>query len=298
MITEQQRLARMNGIGGSDAPILLGLSPYKTAFRLWQEKVGEAEPDDLDGVELVQWGNILEAVVADEFARRSGLRLARVNKTLRHPEHAFMTGHLDRRVVGQPALVEIKTVGRLSDDCARPDHVAQVQHYLAVTGYRLAHVVYLVAGREMRHYEVARDDAFIADLIETERGFWQHVTTHTPPPPQTVADLRLAFPKDAGQVITAAADTLATVERLRQLTTERKRLEGLEATEQAAILAAMGEAAELIDSDGRILATWKSPKPSQAFDRARFEQDHPSIAAAYLVEKAGSRRFLLKEVKP
>ena len=298
MITEQQRLERMNSIGGSDAPILYGLSPYKTAYQLFLEKTGQAEPDNLDGVDVIQWGNILEVVVADEFSRRSGLTLHRVNKTLHHPEHPFLTGHLDRRVVGQPALVEIKTVRALDADAIRPDHLVQVQHYMAVTGYDRAHLVYLVSGQRLVNFTVERDEAFIASLIERELEFWQHVSTRTPPPPQTVADLRLAFPKDAGQVITADETIVATVEQLRAATVQRKALEAEEERLQAAILSAMGEASELINGDGKTLATWKQAKPTRTFDRARFEADHPDLAVGYLVEKAGSRRFLLKEVKP
>jgi putative phage-type endonuclease len=297
MITEQQRIERMNGIGGSDAPILLGLSPYKTAYRLYQEKVGEVAPDNLDEVEVIQWGNILEDVVADEFSRRAGLTLHRVNKTLRHAEHSFMTGHLDRRVVGKPELCEIKTVRGLSDDAPRADHIAQVQHYLAVTGYDRAHLVYLVSGQRMLNFTIERDDAYIGDMIEVERAFWQHVTTRMPPPPQTVADLRAAFPRDIGQAIAADDITVATVERLRLLTAQRKLLEAEEEQAQADILKAMGEASELINADGKTLATWKTAKPTRTFNRTQFEQDHPDLAVGYLVEKPGSRRFLLKEVR-
>jgi putative phage-type endonuclease len=297
MITEQQRLERMNGIGGSDAPILLGLSPYKTAYQLYLEKVGEVEPDNLDGVEVIQWGNILEDVVADEFSRRAGLTLHRVNRSLVHPSHPFMRANLDRRVVGKPELCEIKTVRGLDGDAARADHVAQVQHYLAVTGYDRAHLVYLVSGQRMLNFTVERDDAYIADMIEVERTFWNHVTTRTAPPPQTVADLRAAFPRDIGQAVAADDITVATVERLRLLTAQRKALETEEEQAQADILKAMGEASELINADGRTLATWKTAKPTRTFDRTRFELDHPDLAVGYLVEKPGSRRFLLKEVR-
>lgn len=118
MITEQQREARMHGIGGSDAPIILGVSPYKTPVELWQEKTGQTEPPNLDSVEVIQWGNLLEDVVADEFSRRTGLKLRRVNETLSDRRDPFLMAHLDRRVVGERALVEIKTTRGL--DGMRP----------------------------------------------------------------------------------------------------------------------------------------------------------------------------------
>jgi predicted phage-related endonuclease len=208
-----------------------------------------------------------------------------------------MRANLDRRVVGKPELCEIKTVRGLSDDAPRADHVAQVQHYLAVTNYERAHLVYLVSGQRMLHFTIERDDAYIADMIQIEAAFWHHVTTRTAPPPQTVADLRAAFPRDIGQAVAADDITVATVERLRLLTTQRKLLEAEEEQAQADILKAMGEASELINAEGRTLATWKTAKPTRTFDRTRFEQDHPDLAVGYQVEKSGSRRFLLKEVR-
>jgi predicted phage-related endonuclease len=39
--------ARKKGIGGSDAAVVLGISPWKTPIRLWREKRNEVAEDDL-----------------------------------------------------------------------------------------------------------------------------------------------------------------------------------------------------------------------------------------------------------
>ena len=116
MITEQQREARMHGIGGSDAGVILGVSPYKSAVELYLEKTGQAEPPDLSDNEAVEMGNWLEPVAADLFAKRLRLKLRRVNETLADRRHPFLMAHLDRRVVGERALVEIKTTRGLDGD--------------------------------------------------------------------------------------------------------------------------------------------------------------------------------------
>lgn len=59
---------RKTFIGGSDAATICGLNPWKTRYQLWQEKTGQAEPTDLSENERVYWGNVLEEVVATEWA--------------------------------------------------------------------------------------------------------------------------------------------------------------------------------------------------------------------------------------
>ena len=44
---EQWLKARQKGIGGSDAAAVLGLSPWKSNVRLWEEKTGLREPEDI-----------------------------------------------------------------------------------------------------------------------------------------------------------------------------------------------------------------------------------------------------------
>lgn len=294
MITEEQRDARWLGLGGSDAPAVLGLSPFKTPLQLWLEKTGQTPPVDLQDNEAVQWGNRLEALVADEFARRTGYKLARVHNTLRHRRLPFMLAHLDRRITGKHELVEVKTVRALDDDAPRPDHVAQVLHYLAVTGWRRGHLAYLVAGQELRTYTVEHDADAIAGLEAAETEFWLSVLQRRPPPPVNLADVRLLHPVDHGKSLTASDELLAAVEQLARLKAEAKRLETrIEQTEML-IQQGMGDAAELLAPDGRVLATWKTAKPSHVLDRVRLEQDLPDIVQHYTVERPGSRRFLLK----
>ncbi len=149
MINESQREARQHGLGGSDAPVVLGVSPYKTAVELWQEKVGETQPANLDDVEVIEWGNRLEAVVAEAFSDRTGLKLRRRNQTLIDRREPFLLANIDREVVGRPAVVEIKTVRGLDGDDPRVDHLIQLHHYMHVGDYQEGHLVYLVAGQRL-----------------------------------------------------------------------------------------------------------------------------------------------------
>ena len=63
---------RRKYIGGSDIAVVMGMSRWKTPLKLWLEKTGQAEPDDLSQVEAVQLGTELEEFVAQKFAKESG----------------------------------------------------------------------------------------------------------------------------------------------------------------------------------------------------------------------------------
>ena len=293
MITEQQRLERMGYIGGSDAAAILGLSPYRSAIELWLEKTGQTEQGNDTPSEPAEWGNILENTVAQEYARRTGLKIARVNQTRRHPKHDWMRANLDRRVIGQPEIVEIKTVRALGDE-PRPDHVAQVRHYMAVTKTERAHLVYLVSGQRLQSFIIERDPEAEAQLIAAEQAFWDCVQSRTPPAVQRVSDWRILHPTDSGQSVTADCDAAYAIKRLHVIKNQIIELEMLAEACEGTIQEAMKDASTLISPEGFTLATWKAARPSQVIDSKRLRLEQPELAARYSTERAGSRRFVLK----
>src|SRR5690349_22686234 len=82
--------ARRSGVGGSDAAAALGLSKFKTPYQLWLEKTRLLEPDDLDAVERVHFGRIMEDIIAREYARRNGVKVRRRKQIIRHPKYPWM----------------------------------------------------------------------------------------------------------------------------------------------------------------------------------------------------------------
>lgn len=174
-------------IGASDAPILTGDSPWGDVLTLYAVKAGIIEPPDLES-NVTRWGLKLEAVVAEWFTETYGKRLRRDNTRPRHPQHPWMATSLDRRVVGENALVEIKTSRFASDEWGQPDtaqvpaHIfIQAQHEMAVTGAETCYIAVLFAGSDPRRYILPRDEDLIADLIALEAEFMENVRTGTPP---------------------------------------------------------------------------------------------------------------------
>jgi len=182
VLTREQWLEeRKKGIGGSDAPVVLGLNPWKSRMDLWLEKTGQYE-EQVDN-EAMYWGRTLEDVVAREFCQRTGKKVRRRNDILYHPELPFVLASVDRLVVGEKAGLECKTVNAFyqDDGTCPPMYYAQVQHYMFVTGYPLWYVAVLAGGQRFYIYEVPRSEEYIEQLLTEEAVFWQLVMTGQPP---------------------------------------------------------------------------------------------------------------------
>ena len=62
---------RRSFIGGSDARIIMG-DDESALLRLWREKRGEAEPEDLSGNLIVQLGLVTEDLNRHWYERNTG----------------------------------------------------------------------------------------------------------------------------------------------------------------------------------------------------------------------------------
>ncbi|RXJ70761.1 hypothetical protein CS022_22280 [Veronia nyctiphanis] len=103
---------RRLGIGGSDVAAILGLSPYRTAYEVWEEKTGRSEPDDLSDNDRVHFGNELEDVVAREYARRTGQKVQKRNHPFVHKTQPWLRANIDRHIVGADKGLECKTADK------------------------------------------------------------------------------------------------------------------------------------------------------------------------------------------
>ncbi|MDB1947643.1 YqaJ viral recombinase family protein [Clostridium tertium] len=177
---------RQCGIGGSDVGAILGVNKYKTAFEVYLEKT---EPIIGDGEqsESAYFGDIFEDVVAKEFEKRTGKKVRRDRKHYKHKEYHFMVANIDRRVVGENAILECKTANQfLANDWEGEEipasYLLQVQHYLFVTEAELGYIAVLIGGQKFIWKQVQRDEELIEMIIEAENEFWKMVEDKTPPP--------------------------------------------------------------------------------------------------------------------
>ncbi|ODA18269.1 hypothetical protein A5N86_05910 [Geobacillus thermoleovorans] len=188
MSHEEWLQARVHGLGGSDASVVLGLNRYKTPFELWLEKTGQVTPQSSTS-EAAYFGTLLEDLVAKEFEKRSGKKVRKRNAMFQHPEHEFILANIDRFIVGEKAILECKTASAFlakeweGDDIPEA-YIVQMQHYLGVLGpeYKKGYFAVLIGGQKFVWKEIERDDELIEMIFAAEIDFWNnHVLANQPP---------------------------------------------------------------------------------------------------------------------
>lgn len=255
--------ARQHGIGSSDAPVIAG--ERGSVLELYAIKRGELpapEPDDVTA-RLFEWGHRLEPVIADWYSESTGRKLRREARMLQHRDVPWAFASLDRTVVGERRVVEIKSARfgwKPEPGAPVPGRVfAQVQHQLWVTGFEVADVVVLVGGSLPSIHEIGRDDSYIDDLAFLERDFWARVEGGMPPPADGSENARRALaalhPRNDGTMLPQSPVLDEMAVRLREAKWAAKAAAADLDTVENAIRAVIGDADGFDGSWGRI--TWK-----------------------------------------
>lgn len=279
---------RVGYIGGSDAAVICGLSPWKTELQLYQEKLGILPSEDLSNNERVYWGTILEEVVAREYAARTGRKIRRVNRLIRHREHPFIAGHIDRNVLNEDRILECKTAdgtraadwGEEGSEEIPLHYMPQVQHYLLCSGASVCDVAVLIGGNRLRIYEVPRDDEFIDGLVALERSFWDRVIRNDPPRPTTTDEARMLWAHSRPGEIIATEGAFDAAQQLVQLKADIKALEDKKQQLELELMMQLGVDGDTLTYRGQKLCTWKT-QVANRFDTKGFEADHPDLYAVY-----------------
>lgn len=175
---------RRGGIGGSDAAAVVGLSSYATPYTVYMDKLGLL-PEKED-TEAMRQGRDLEEYVAQRFTEATGKKVQRCNYMIRNLAYPFAIADIDRRIVGENAILECKTTSTLDLKQFRgvefPErYYGQCVHYLGVTGAEKCYLAVLVLGKGFYVFELYRDEAEIAALMTAEGQFWEMVQNQTPP---------------------------------------------------------------------------------------------------------------------
>jgi putative phage-type endonuclease len=183
---------RRTGIGGSDAAAALGQSPHMTALELYHIKLGTPlAPRETDD-ERTSFGQLMENVIAQQYARRFEVKLRRKNTIVRHPKYPWMLANVDRLIEGKRKGVEIKNVDsiayRFNDEWGEPGsdqvptpYLLQTAHYMAALDYPEWDLAACVGGNRLEVYHIVRDRELEEMLIDGEQAFWQRVITGEPP---------------------------------------------------------------------------------------------------------------------
>lgn len=291
---------RKLGIGGSDASVVCGISRYKSPVELWMEKTNQIPQQEAG--EAAYWGTILESIVRNEFTKRTGMEVKQLGQILQSVEHPFMLANLDgvcEHPDYGPCIFEAKTASAYKagewDDAIPDEYLLQIQHYMAVTGYKGTYIAVLIGGNTFKWRFVERDEELISMLINLEADFWEHVQNMTPPPldgsdasakflaerfPNSVPASKVELPDTADALLTQYDEACEQLEAV----TERKQ-------EAENRLKEMLGDNEVGTANGRIV-TWKSIVQDR-LDSKTLKAEHPTIYQKY-INKISYRRFSVR----
>jgi predicted phage-related endonuclease len=173
---------RRRFIGGSDARIIMG-DDEKSLIRLWREKRGEAEPEDLSDNLIVQLGLLTEDLNRRWYERQTAQMITNVQHRVRHPVIRWMAATLDGTVEGTGAVFEAKFMlpWSFSEEAAAEKHMAQLQHNMWVTNAKLAVLSIITGGGKWVEISIAADPLYQHVLLTAEKKFWRCVENGEPP---------------------------------------------------------------------------------------------------------------------
>jgi putative phage-type endonuclease len=296
---------RRRGLGGSDAATVLGWGGYASPLEVYADKISTAATsNDEDDNEAQQWGRILEAVIAREWARRENKLIRRGPALVQSTRWPWMLASVDRLVVARTkphdpvAILECKNrsswVGQEWDDELPGDVTAQTLHYCAVFGLPRAYVACLVGGNQLRTYTLDPTEDMLAELAEAEREWWEtHVVGRTLPPLTASASNRDAlsrlYPNPDG-IVELNPDGVELLRRRAKAFSIKKdaceEVDGLD--DEVRLL--LGDKVE-----GHIRGTkfvqWKPSAGQRSCDYDRLEKDFPDAYRACVTGGQPTRRL-------
>lgn len=206
--------ARTLGIGGSDAPSVLGLEKaWGSPFSVACQKRGLSLDEDIES-ELLQWGHRIEGPAIDQFSDETGHSGKLSGDMFRRadPGLEFMQASMDGIVTekgGKTGGLEVKlsifSASEWERDGVPESVLCQVQHQMGVMDFDFCYVIVLLDGYKLRYKRVDRDTEILGDIIEpAEKEFWMALQDGADfdagigRPDQSAAFLKSLHPRDDG----------------------------------------------------------------------------------------------------
>ena len=163
-------------VGGSDARIIMG-DDQVALVRLWQEKRGEIEPQDLSGNLIVQLGLVTEDLNRHWYEANTGQVITDIQRRVFHPALKWMAATLDGRVQGSEAVFEAKFMlpWSFSEEAAAAKYMPQLQHNMWVVAARTAVLSVITGGGKWVEIQAHADPLYQHLIVTAERKFWRCV---------------------------------------------------------------------------------------------------------------------------
>jgi len=265
-------------------------------------KLGKMEIPDLSNIEAVQMGHVMEPVIGNLAAQRLNISLEKQEGIYTHPDNAWLKTHIDfegfenhSRVLVECKNYNAATRSKFDEDGLMPAaDMAQCVHEATVVGVSKVYLAVLFGGQELVIIPVEVTDQMKSDHIERMNAVWTKVQNGETLPPEDTTQTKLLYPVSADLGKMASQSVEQAIMLLKDVKAKMSELEATEEQLKTMIQGYMGEASNLVTLDGSVLATWKSAKPTASFDSKLFQSAMPDIYGKFVMQKQGSRRFLVK----
>ena len=244
-------------------------------------------------------GRDLEDYVAQRFTESTGLKVRRANAIYQSKEHPLLLADFDRLIVGQKAGLECKTVSPFSADKWAdgkiPAHyMAQVNHYLAVSGFDCWYIAALIFGKKLVIHKITTDKEVLNNLIAKEEHFWKYnVMPEIPPVPtgsegdtQQINQLYSIDDRNKTADLNPIRDLL---DKRQELSDQIEQLEQEKASIEQQVKLEMQDAAYGTAPGYKV--SWVSSE-SKRVDSQRLKKEQPDIFNRYS-KNVSSRRFTI-----
>ena len=292
---------RKNYLGGTDLASVVGLSQYRTALDVYLDKTSDNITEETSPA--MRWGNLLEDVVAKEYAEVTGYNLEIEPNVLYHPEYKFLGANIDRWADNKKHVLECKTAGFTKTkewgdegtDHIPESYLVQVALYAAICDVPKVDIAVLIGGQDFRIYTYARNKELEDKLIKIACNFWHnHIEKRTPPKCINTRDTFNLFPQSNYHEIVAENNIMEKLEELKAAKEEESRIAGIIEKLKTDIQEFMRDYDVLIDNQGNVIATWKNSAPRTLFDLKKFKNEAKELYMKYSSYTKQSRVFLIK----
>lgn len=299
---------RSRFIGGSDTAAILGVSPWKSKFQLFQEKIGEFHEEVTPAKQKIfnrgkRWEPIVIEMLVDELEDRGhDVQIIARNERYLDPEHSFLAAEIDLELLldGEHVNGEMKTVhpfaakdwGEQDTDEIPIYYTSQVLHGQMVTGRSKTIVAALIGADDLRVHQVNRDDEMIQIIRNQEVWFWDSIQNLEPPEPTTLDDILRFYSRDSGEAMEANSELLDLIDELKAVKQEQKNNEAAE-TRLKVMIGKIVKTASVAIFNGKPVLTWKA-QSTDRLDIEAIKKQAPGIYKQYL-KTSDSRVLRLKK---
>lgn len=308
MLTDQQKKERKTGLGGSEIAAILGLSPWATAMDIYLDKINPEVKRDKP-TKYQERGSAKEDQIADKYAQITGNTISIQTGLIRHPEHSFAIGSIDRWVNDKEFILECKTThwgnhnhwGEQYTDQIPDYYLTQVAWYAFVCDKPRVDIALLIGDDRRSEFKIYRYDRnldFENKLFILAKKFWhENVLAKKPPVITSREDASKLYTTSNDASLMATGEIAEKVNKFWELKTKFNDLDNEMKSLEADIKSYMGENAMLTTPDNQITITWKQTKPRTSLDTDSLKKAHPDIYNNFLKEGKPYRTFIIKSQK-